>query len=41
MKQINELKQVIKTQRQLDKARRVIQRAFGSRRALHHYEYLD
>lgn len=41
MKRLEELKVVVKTQRQLDKARRMVNRAFGSRRAVHHYEYLD
>ncbi|MFC3914058.1 hypothetical protein ACFOSS_11335 [Pseudaeromonas sharmana] len=41
MKRLNEIKALAQTQRLHDKAKRVIQRAFGSRRAVHHYEYLD
>ena len=41
MKRLEELKVAVKAQRQMDKARRIVSLAFGSRRAVHHYEYLD
>jgi hypothetical protein len=38
---IHDLKMTVLQQRELDKARRIVQRAFGVRRASYHYEYLD
>ena len=38
---IFDLKMTVLQQRELNKARRIIQRAFGNRRASHHYEYRD
>ena len=38
---ILDLKMTVLQQRELNKARRIIQRAFGNRRASYDYEYLD
>lgn len=38
---LQELKTSVLHQRDLNKARRVAQRAFSFRRAAYHYEYLD
>ncbi len=38
---LQEIKKSIVQQRELNKARRIVQRAFGTRRASYHYEYLD
>ncbi len=38
---LQDVKKSLLQQRELNKARRVVQRAFGMRRASYHYEYLD
>lgn len=38
---IETLKQTVQHQRELDRARRLVQRAFGAIRGSYHYEYLD
>jgi hypothetical protein len=41
MMRLQEIKMSVLHQRDLNKARRVAQRAFSFRRAAYHYEYLD